>query len=32
VTTGAAIWAYGSVVDNTTGDPTTIPVMWRQQG
>jgi len=32
VTIGAAIWAYGSVVDNTTGDPTTIPVVWRQQG
>ena len=32
VTTGAAIWAYGSVVDNLSGDPTTIPVVWRQQG
>ncbi len=28
VTSGAAIWAYGSVVDNVTGDPTTIPVSW----
>lgn len=28
VTTGAAIWAYGSVVDNSTGDPTTVPVTW----
>ncbi|MCD4751053.1 MAG: hypothetical protein K8R59_16900, partial [Thermoanaerobaculales bacterium] len=27
-TAGATIWAYGSVVDNLTGDPTTIPVMW----
>lgn len=25
---GAEIWAYGSVVDNTTGDPTTIPIVW----
>jgi hypothetical protein len=25
---GAAIWAYGSVVDNITGDPTTISVSW----
>jgi len=23
---GASVWAYASVVDNTTGDPTTIPV------
>lgn len=28
VTVGAAFWAYGSVVDNTTGDPTMIPVTW----
>jgi len=21
------VWAYGSVVDNSTGDPTTIPVL-----
>ena len=28
VTAGAAFWAYGSVVDNTTGDPTTIPMTW----
>lgn len=28
VTPGDKLWAYGSVVDNTTGDPTTIPVTW----
>jgi len=28
VISGAAIWAYGSIVDNVTGDPTTIPVSW----
>ena len=26
VTAGGKIWAYGSVVDNGTGDPTTIPL------
>ena len=26
-TPGCRVWAYGSVVDNTTGDPTTIPVL-----
>jgi hypothetical protein len=26
VTAGCEMWAYGSVVDNGTGDPTTIPV------
>jgi hypothetical protein len=26
VTPGCAVWAYGSVVDNGSGDPTTIPV------
>jgi hypothetical protein len=25
-TAGGKIWAYGSVVDNGTGDPTTIPL------
>jgi hypothetical protein len=25
-TYGGKIWAYASVVDNGTGDPTTIPV------
>jgi len=24
---GSSVWAYGSVVDNTTGDPTTVPVL-----
>jgi hypothetical protein len=27
VTVGGLVWAYGSVVDNATGDPTTIPVL-----
>jgi hypothetical protein len=27
VTAGGQVWAYGSVVDNATGDPTTIPVL-----
>ena len=26
-TAGATVWAYGSVVDQATGDPTTIPVL-----
>lgn len=26
VTGNAPVWFYGSVVDNATGDPTTIPV------
>ena len=26
VTPGCLVWAYGSVVDNSSGDPTTIPV------
>ncbi len=26
LTEGGSVWAYGSVVDNATGDPTTIPV------
>ncbi|MCU0290758.1 MAG: PKD domain-containing protein [Thermoanaerobaculaceae bacterium] len=26
-TTGGKVWAYGSVVDNPTGDPTTIPML-----
>ncbi|MGV8040404.1 MAG: WD40/YVTN/BNR-like repeat-containing protein [Thermoanaerobaculaceae bacterium] len=25
-TAGAAVWAYGSVIDATTGDPTTLPI------
>ena len=25
---GCSIWAYGSVIDNATGDPTTIPVIF----
>jgi hypothetical protein len=25
-TPGGRVWTYGSVVDNATGDPTTIPV------
>jgi hypothetical protein len=25
-TTGGAVWAYASVIDNATGDPTTVPV------
>ncbi len=28
-TQGGMIWAYASVVDNTTGDPTTVPVQTR---
>lgn len=24
---GCRVWAYGSVVDNVTGDPTTVPVL-----
>jgi len=28
LTSGASLWAYGSVVDNLTGDPTTLPVLW----
>jgi PKD repeat protein len=27
-TAGARIWVYASVVDNKTGDPTTVPVLW----
>lgn len=27
-TPGGRVWAYGSVVDNSTGDPTTIPVLF----
>ena len=26
-TSGGSVWAYASIVDNGTGDPTTIPVM-----
>jgi hypothetical protein len=26
LTTGCAAWAYASVIDNATGDPTTVPV------
>jgi hypothetical protein len=28
-TPGGRVWAYGSVVDNATGDPTTIPALSR---
>jgi hypothetical protein len=28
-TTGGQIWAYASVIDNATGDATTIPVLSR---
>lgn len=28
LSSGSVIWAYGSVVDNITGDPTTIEVEW----
>jgi hypothetical protein len=31
-TPGGLIWAYGSVVDNATGDPTTIPVLIEESG
>ena len=27
LTAGCRAWAYGSVVDNQTGDPTTVPVL-----
>jgi hypothetical protein len=27
LTQGCSLWAYGSVVDNRTGDPTTVPVV-----
>jgi subtilisin family serine protease len=27
-TAGASVWAYGSVVDNPTGDPTTVAALW----
>jgi len=27
LTAGGRVWAYGSVVDNATGDPTTIPAL-----
>ena len=27
LTAGCRAWAYGSVVDNETGDPTTVPVL-----
>ncbi len=27
MTAGGRVWAYGSVVDNATGDPTTIPAL-----
>ena len=26
-TAGAAVWAYASLVDEATGDPTTLPVL-----
>jgi hypothetical protein len=26
ITAGCTVWAYGSVVDNASGDPTTVPV------
>ena len=29
LTPGGRIWAYGSVVDEATGDPTTIPALTR---
>ncbi len=29
VTDGCLVWAYGSVVDNGSGDPTTVPVVVR---
>jgi hypothetical protein len=29
LTAGGRAWAYGSVVDNATGDPTTIPALAR---
>jgi PKD repeat protein len=29
LTSGGRVWAYGSVVDNATGDPTTIPALTR---
>jgi len=27
LTSGCEVWGYGAVVDNTTGDPTTIPIV-----
>ena len=27
LTSGGRVWAYGSVIDNATGDPTTIPAL-----
>ncbi|HPS76994.1 MAG TPA: S8 family serine peptidase [Thermoanaerobaculaceae bacterium] len=27
-TAGASVWAYGSVIDNTTNDPTTVAAIW----
>ena len=27
-TAGASVWAYGSVVDNVTSDPTTVAALW----
>ncbi len=30
LTSGSSIWAYGSVVDNNTGDPTTIPILVQE--
>ena len=26
-TTGCQVWAYGSLIDNVTGDPTTVPMV-----
>jgi hypothetical protein len=26
MTDGGTVWGYASVVDNATGDPTTVPV------
>ena len=31
-TEGGKVWAYGSVIDNTTGDPTTIPLLYLPLG
>ncbi len=32
VTEGGAAWAYASVVDATTGDPTTVPLLFQPLG
>lgn len=32
VTSGSGVFAYGSVVDNTTNDPTTIPMLQADSG